>query len=71
MAPFMRNFLAGTNVVVPIVHVVPVYPELVIVPVRVRDVAVRVARTIFLFGFFQFTDNPHWDFLCCHGVKHA
>ena len=71
MAPLVRNFLAGTQVVVPIVRVVPVYPELAVVPVRVRHVTVRVARTIFLFDFFHFTDNPHRDFLCCHTVRYA
>lgn len=71
MTPLVRNFLAGPQVLVPIVRVVPVHPELAVVPVRVRHVTVRVARAIFLFDFFRLTDNPHRDFLCCHTAKYA
>ncbi len=51
MTPLVRNFLTGTQVVVPIGHIVPVHPELAVVPVRVRDVAVRIARATHLFAF--------------------
>jgi hypothetical protein len=71
MTPLVRNFLTGTQVRIPIVRVVPVHLELAVVPIRVRDIAVRIARTVFLFAFVHLTDNPHWDFLCCPGVKQA
>jgi hypothetical protein len=71
MTPLVRNFLTGTQVVVPIGHIVPVHPELVVVPVRVRDVAVRIARATLLFVFVRITDKPHWTFLCCHTAKYA
>ena len=68
----MRNFLTGTEIDVAIVKIVPiVHSELAVVPIRVRDIASRIARTVILFAFVHITDNPHRDFLCCPGVKQA
>ena len=45
--PARRAFIktSGTEVRIAVVSVVPVDVELVVVPVRVRDVAVAIART--------------------------
>jgi len=55
----MRDFCTGPKVVVPVVRVVPVDVDLAVVgvPVHVRHVAVRVARTRVLLVSVQFTNN--------------
>ncbi len=44
MGFFLRNFLAGTPVVMAVVGVVPVHVHLAVVPVDVRHAAIGVTR---------------------------
>ncbi len=55
--PLARNFLTSPDIRIPVVGIVPVDLELVVVPVRVRDIAVRIARTALL--PFSFLPSPN------------
>jgi hypothetical protein len=68
---FARNFLTGTQVVIPIVNTVVVHVELTVVPIAVGHNAIRIARAVFLSNFFRITESLLQNFLSFPVVKRA